>query len=76
MLCLYEVIELDENKIKYFNHMGLNIENFQNIQAVLEERGIEIEYGGVIDYPDSNSIYIKDPSGYEIELSEHFGGAL
>jgi hypothetical protein len=31
---------------------------------------------GVIDYPETQSIYIKDPSGYEIELSKSFAGKL
>lgn len=33
-------------------------------------------YGGYVDWEKSRSVYITDPSGYEIEISELWGGGL
>ena len=38
--------------------------------------GVNILYGGAVDWGRSNSVYITDPSGWEIELTEQFGGGL
>ena len=39
--------------------------------------GFEIMYEGeATDWEQFRSFYIKDSLGYEIDLSEHFGGAL
>ena len=41
-----------------------------------KELGVEILYDGPIEWEQSKSVYIKDPSGYEIELGEVSGGGL
>ena len=33
-------------------------------------------YGGPVEFEKSQSVYIKDPSGYDIELSKILGGGL
>ena len=38
--------------------------------------GAEILYGGVVDWETSRSVYIVDPSGYEVELAEISGGGI
>jgi catechol-2,3-dioxygenase len=83
MLCLYE------NKVKGFseeanqgsrlNHVGFNIQFYDGIVEDLESKNVKVRYydgEAIIQYPKSKSIYISDPDGNEIELSELFGGGL
>lgn len=70
-LCLYEG---EKRKSGAINHFGIHINDFENSLKKLNEMGIELLYGGVIEYPKSRSVYIKDPDNNEIELSEKFGG--
>ncbi len=37
---------------------------------------VEVIYDGSVEFEKSKSVYIKDPSGYDIELSEVSGGGL
>jgi len=73
-LCLYEVPDMSpEGGIAHF---GFNIANFNEIIEKCKELGVEVLYGGIVDWERSKSIYIVDPSGYEIELGEISGGGL
>ena len=74
-MALYENNEgiSDKNSL---NHIGFNLDNFDESIKVLKDKGIALGYGGVIDYPESRSAYITDPNGLEIELSSNFGGGL
>jgi len=75
-LCLYERGDFHGYTKKGFYHFGLHIENFEDVMHKCTEMGIEIFYGGPLKWEKSSSIYIKDPNGYEIELTEVFGGGL
>ena len=73
-LCLYEVPDMSpEGGIAHF---GFNIANFNEVIEKCKELGIEVLYGGIVDWEKSKSVYIVDPSGYEIELGEISGGGL
>ena len=73
-LCLYEVPDMSpEGGIAHF---GFHIENFDEIIDKCKELGVQILYGGVVDWQKSKSVYIVDPSGYEIELGQVSGGGL
>ena len=73
-LCLYEIPDMSpEGGIAHF---GFNIANFNEVIEKCKELGVEILYGGIVDWEKSKSIYIVDPSGYEIELGEVSGGGL
>ena len=73
-LCLYEIPNMSpEGGIAHF---GFNVENFDEVISKCEELGVEILYDGVINWEKSKSIYIVDPSGYELELGEVSGGGL
>lgn len=79
MLALYEKEDLLPNNKSHIAHLGFNIKFFAGILDWLKEQGAKIVYyseSGVVEYPNSQSIYIKDPSGYEIELSNSFAGKL
>jgi len=75
-LCLYETEDFHGYTKKGFHHFGLHVENFEDVIHKCTEMGIEIYYGGPLKWEKSSSIYIKDPNGYEIELTEVFGGGL
>ncbi len=72
-LALYEDSHLEEPHI---NHFGVHVENFDEVKDRLEQLGIPINYGGAVNWGKSKSIYINDPNGLEIELTEVFGGGL
>jgi len=73
-LCLYEVPDMSpEGGIAHF---GFNIANFSEVIEKCKELGVEVLYGGIVDWEKSKSVYIVDPSGYEIELGEISGGGL
>jgi len=73
-LCMYEVPDMSpEGGIAHF---GFNITNFNEIIQKCKELDVEVLYGGIVDWDKSKSVYIVDPSGYEIELGEIPGGGL
>ena len=73
-LCMYEDPNMSpEGGIAHF---GFNIQNFDDIIKKCEEQGVEILYGGPVQFEKSKSVYIVDPSGYEVELSQIQGGGL
>ena len=73
-LCLYEVPEMSpEGGIAHF---GFNIANFDEIILKCKELDVQILYDGEIDWEKSKSVYIVDPSGYEVELGQISGGGL
>ncbi len=73
-LCLYEDPQMSpEGGIAHF---GFHIGNFNEIMEKCKELKVEVLYGGPVEFEKSRSVYIKDPSGYDIELSEVIGGGL
>jgi lactoylglutathione lyase len=73
-LCLYQVPGMTpEGGIAHF---GFHVENFEEVITRCRNLGVGILYGGEVDWEKSKSVYIVDPSGYEIELSEISGGGL
>jgi catechol 2,3-dioxygenase-like lactoylglutathione lyase family enzyme len=77
-LCLYESSPGTQEGAQNggVNHLGIHIENFDQAKKDLIDQGIELHYGGEVHYPKSRSLYIEDPSGNAIELSESFAGGL
>ncbi|MEO1144060.1 MAG: VOC family protein [Cyanobacteria bacterium J06638_22] len=73
-LCLYE----DPGKALSggLAHFGLHIQNFSEIIEECEALGVPMPYGIVEWEEKTRSVYIIDPSGYEIELSEVNGSGL
>jgi catechol 2,3-dioxygenase-like lactoylglutathione lyase family enzyme len=72
-LCLYENPEMVF--VKGINHFGFHIENFDQIVEKCKSMDVPMPYG-VIEWESSRSVYITDPNGYEVELSEVQGGGL
>ena len=73
-LCLYEDPQMSTDG--GIAHFGFHIANFDQIIDKCKEFNVEVLYGGPVEFEKSRSIYIKDPSGYDIELSEVSGGGL
>lgn len=73
LLALYEDPDLNNYQKKGFNHLSFHIENFNDIEKKCQEMNLNIEYGGVLKWKKSRSIYFNDPNGYEVELSEVWG---
>jgi len=76
LLALYEDPNFEPYKKNGFNHLSFHIKNFDDVEQKCKEMNLSIEYGGVLEWPKSRSIYINDPNGYEIELVEVWGGGL
>ena len=62
-------------------HFGLVIEDAASTLEQLRKNGVTIVPRGpggsaILSYPRSQSIYIRDPDGHEIELTTRFGGGL
>lgn len=72
-LCLYE----DPTNVKQggISHFGFSVKNFADIVEKCKEMGVEMPHG-VVQWERSRSVYILDPNGYEIDLSEKQGGGL
>ena len=72
-LCLYQ----DENleKGNGLIHFGFYVNNYEDIIEKCKEYNVKMPYGET-DWGISRSIYIIDPNGYEIELSDKNGGGL
>ena len=77
MLCLYEYPDRElldrfaqrKKKIHGLNHFGLRITDGEAFQETARREGVEIQYGGVVDWPHSKAWYVLDPTGYEIEVA-------
>ncbi|MCO4787443.1 MAG: VOC family protein [Marinomonas atlantica] len=75
-LALYEDVGLKVSENNGFSHMSFHVDDFNDIIPLCESLGIDIKFDGVVQWPQSRSIYIEDPNGYEIELAEVWGGGL
>lgn len=76
LLALYEDSNFQAYQKKGFNHLSFHIENFDETEKKCKEMNLNIEYGGILKWKRSRSIYFNDPNGYEVELSEVWGGGL
>ena len=72
-LCLYE--DPEKAHPGGIGHFGLHVQNFSDIIEKCMAMNVPMPYG-VVDWEKSRSVYIIDPNGYEIELSEIQGGGL
>ncbi len=75
-LCLYEHPDVDVSRNAGFNHFGFHVDNFDDILTTCQRLNVPVLYGGPVKWEASRSIYIQDPNGYTIELSEVWGGGL
>ncbi|MBC8365835.1 VOC family protein [bacterium] len=77
MLCIYEHpglelpdrFEVRRRGLHGLNHLGLRITDEAAWLASAERESVEILYDGVIHWPHSKAWYVKDPTGWEIEVA-------
>lgn len=75
-LALYQVSGFDGYNKHGFSHVSLHVNNFEDAMEACEKMEVTIKYNGILDWEKSRSLYILDPNGYEIEISEIWGGGL
>lgn len=76
-LCLYEHPDKEKTDAALtIRHFGFAISEFDGAIETLGANEVTVLYGGPVSWPHSRSIYIEDPSGHVIELSEKIGGGL
>jgi catechol 2,3-dioxygenase-like lactoylglutathione lyase family enzyme len=76
MLCIYQHPErrtvdgdaLQRERIHGINHFGLRITERAAWERVIEEQGVEVRYGGPVQWPHATAWYVLDPTGHEIEV--------
>lgn len=72
MLCIFErpdfTNDLPEN-VHRVNHFGLRITDRNHWEETIDRENVKVEYGGPVRWPHSTAWYIKDPTGYEIEVA-------
>ena len=74
-LCLYQDPSLQIEA--GINHFGFHIDNFDEIEFLCVDLGVEVLYAGQVTWEEkTKSLYIVDPNGYTIELSKTQGGGL
>ena len=77
LLCMYEHPDfafedggdLDRRRLHSIHHFGLRIADRAAWEETVEREGVHVEYGGVVEWPRSQSWYVLDPTGYEIEVA-------
>ncbi len=72
-LCLMENPEIDNFHCGGFYHFGFHVRDFDDVKKLLQQSNVHFTES---EWEHSRSIYIKDPDGYTIELSEKKGGGL
>ena len=76
MLCIYESpglsladrFNMKENGLHHLTHFGLRITDKKLWEKKVKEENLPILYDGVVKWPNSLTWYIKDPTGWEIEV--------
>lgn len=77
MLCIYqrpELAHLDRHAraragFHGLNHFALRITDREAWRQTVEREQLELHYGGEVNWTHSTAWYVKDPTGYEIEVA-------
>ena len=76
LLCIYEHsarefldrFQLREREFHGLAHFALRITDSDEWLAIAKREELAISYGGEVTWPHSRSWYVRDPTGYEIEV--------
>ena len=66
----------EDKSLHQIYHFGIRVSNLEEWLKVIQENQLKIYYGGEIKYPTSNSWYVQDPTGHEIEVSYAVQGRM
>ena len=77
MLCIYEhpqrtlpsKQERQSGHLHGISHFGLRITDRVAWEDVAQRHALELYYDSPVRYPHSTSWYVRDPTGYEIEIA-------
>ena len=77
LLCIYEQpglivkdrFEMKDVGLHYLAHFGLRITDRDEWEATIEREKLPILYDGACKFPHSTAWYLKDPTGWEIEVA-------
>lgn len=77
MLCVYErpgrrvadMEELDATARHGLRHFALRITDRERWESAVVREGLALGWDSPVHYPHSTSWYVRDPSGYEIEVA-------
>ena len=75
-LAIYENADLEDVQGQGFSHIGFCIDDINEAKVFCQQNDIPILYDDTVTWPKSKSLYIQDLSGYEVELSDTWGGGL
>ena len=59
----------DQDRHHQIYHFGFRIPDLEEWKEKVKIHNLKLYYGGVNEYPNSLSWYVKDPSGHTIEVS-------
>lgn len=82
MLAMYEIAGKEKPNLKYSDpnyqifHFGLRVNDLNSWLNKIEDFNIEFRPMDIVNYPNSKSWYLADPSGHEIEVSWTGGEVL
>ncbi len=82
MICMTEYIgrtaadKVEDKSTHQIYHFGIRVSDMARWQKAVQENHLKVHYGGEINYPNSKSWYVHDPSGHEIEVSYAEQGRL
>ena len=60
--------KMKEKGLHHLAHFGLRITDKKSWKKKIEGGNLPILYDGVVQWPNSLAWYIKDPTGWEIEV--------
>jgi len=75
MICMYEYAgrisadTAEDTSAHRIYHFGIRVSNLEKWEQTIQEHKLKLYFGGLVEYPNSKSWYIHDPSGHEIEVS-------
>ena len=61
--------DYNEKEFHQLYHFGIRVSNLKAWEETVKNLNLKIYYGGVITFPNSQSWYVHDPNGHEIEVS-------
>lgn len=82
MICMTEypnrttANKVDDRSVHQIYHFGIRVSDLNHWQKTIQEQQLTLNYGGVVEYPNSLSWYVYDPSGHEIEVSYTSSGRM
>lgn len=82
MICMTEYVgrafadQVDDRSFHQIYHFGLRVTNVDKWHEKIRDYKLKLYYGGQVEYPNSKSWYVHDPSGHEIEVSHSMHGRM